>query len=424
MEYADLVGAIMPRASIVIPCYNAEKYLAQTLESALAQTERDTEIICVDNRSTDSTAEILARFAERDKRIRVFSEDTPGEGPARQAGLERATGEWLYFLDADDLMEPQLLEHAIARGESMDADLVIFRTFTLNDVTGEVLPIAYSYMREWLPDGVDVFDPHEHSARILNSFQNWVHNKLFRASFVKRQGLSFQPVHRTADLLFTCRALTESHRIALLDEFLHKYRINNSQSAMMTSDSYPLDFFDAFVALREVLEQNGTWDLYHDSYVNWAAVGVIVNLETARSLEGFATIANAMKQGGLEKLDLSPADPKLMESPWHYNRIRDIQNLPLIDLVFTHYADLKIRRDGCEDHASRVRMDVARLHDELAGANATIAARDQRIKELEEAVSARDDAIQRIESSLSFRLGRAMTAPGRGLRDHLPHQED
>lgn len=151
----------MPKASIIIPCYNAEKYLPDTLESARNQTERDIEIICVDNNSTDSTRSILEEAAEKDSRILVLEEERTGEGPARQKGFVAATGKWLYFLDADDLMESQLLEHAIARGESTDADLVIFRTLTLNDVTGEVLPIGYSYMREWLPEEIDVFDPHE-----------------------------------------------------------------------------------------------------------------------------------------------------------------------------------------------------------------------------------------------------------------------
>jgi glycosyltransferase EpsH len=406
----------MPRASIIIPCYNAEKYLAATLKSALAQTERDTEVICVDNRSTDSTPNILAKAAQSDARVRVFRENVPGEGPARQAGLAQATGEWLYFLDADDLMEPQLLERAIARGESEDADLVIFRTLTLNDVTGEVLPISYSFMRDWLPDGTQTFDPHDHPERILNSFQNWVHNKLFRASFVRDHGLSFQPVHRTADLLFTCRALTEAHRIALLDEALHRYRINNSQSAMATSDTYPLDFFKALLALRKALEGNGTWELYHDSFVSWAAVSIIANLETARSLEGFRTIADEMKRGGLEKVDLVNVDAGLMDSPWHYRRILDIRDLPLTELLFTHYADLKIRRDGCEDHASRVRMENARLRDELAQ-------RDRRAHELEGALARRDEDVRHITSSVSFRLGRAVTAPGRSLRDRLSRRD-
>ena len=384
--------------------------------SARNQTERDIEIICVDNNSTDATRDILEQAAAEDSRIQVLEEKTAGEGPARQKGFVAATGKWLYFLDADDLMEPQLLEHAIARGENTDADLVIFRTLTLNDVTGEVLPIGCSYMREWLPEEIDVFDPHEWPKRILNSFQNWVHNKLFRASYVHERNLSFQPLHRTADLLFTCRALTEAHHIALLDEYLHRFRINNANSAMATSDRYPLDFYEALTALRDTLKEQGTWELYHDSYISWAAISVIANLEVARSLEGFATIANKMKRGGLQELDLVDADISSLESPWHQQRIQDILHLPLTELVFAHYADLKIRHDGCEDHASRVRMENAKLHSEIDELN-------RRIAELEHQVELKETAIEGFEHSTSFRVGRCITAPARGLRDMIKKKQ-
>jgi len=406
----------MPKASIIIPCYNAEKYLPDTLMSARNQTECDIEIICVDNNSTDATRDILERAATEDSRIQVLEEKKSGEGPARQKGFAAATGKWLYFLDADDLMEPQLLEHAIARGESDGADLVIFRTLTLNDVTGEVLPIGYSYMCEWLPEEIDVFDPHEWPKRILNSFQNWVHNKLFRASYVYERNLSFQPLHRTADLLFTCRALTEAHRIALLDEYLHRFRINNANSAMATSDRYPLDFYEALMALRDTLKEQGTWELYHDSYISWAAISVIANLEVARSLEGFATIANKMKKGGLQELDLADADISSLESPWHQQRIQDILHLPLTELVFAHYADLKIRHDGCENHASRVRMENAKLHSEIDELN-------RRIAELEHQVELKETAIEGFEHSTSFHVGRCITAPARGLRDMIKKKQ-
>lgn len=411
----------MPKASIVIPCYNAQKYIAATLESAQRQTVKDIEIICVNNNSTDDTREILEAAAAEDSRIRILDETTPGEGPARQAGFAQAKGEWLYFLDADDLMEPQLLERAIATGENNEADLVIFRTYTLNDVTGEVMPIGYSYLREWLPEDVNVFDPHEWPQRILNSFQNWVHNKLFRASFVHGHNLSFQPLHRTADLLFTCRALTEAHRIALLDEFLHKYRINNANSAMATSDSHPLDFYVALIALRDTLKQQGTWELYHDSYISWAAISVINNLETARSLEGFSTIASQMKLDGLKELDLADADISQLESPWHQQRIQDILHLPLTELVFTHYADLKIRRDGCEDHASRVRMKNADLRNRIANQQKRIEELEHKLAQKDKALAEHSEAIHCLQNSASFKLGRCLTAPARGLRDKMQH---
>lgn len=96
----------MPVASIIIPCYNASLYISQTIDSACKQTEQDLEIICVDDGSTDDTLSILHKKAELDTRIKVFTQQNAGEGPAREYGRTQAHGRWLYFLDSDDLMEP------------------------------------------------------------------------------------------------------------------------------------------------------------------------------------------------------------------------------------------------------------------------------------------------------------------------------
>lgn len=181
---------------------------------------------------------------------------------------------------------------------------------------------------------------------------------------------------------------------------------------MATSDSYPLDFYEALIALRNTLKEQGTWDLYHDSYISWAAISVIANLETARSVDGFTAIADRMKQGGLEALDLAKTDISSLESPWHQQRIQDILHLPLTDLIFVHYADLKIRRNGCEDHASRVRMENADLHTEVKQLK-------DRITGLEHEVELRDKTIEGFEHSISFKISRCITTPVRGLRDRM-----
>ena len=405
-----------PKASIVIPCYNAEKYLAATLDSALAQTMGDFEVVCVNNNSTDATPQILANYAARDPRIKVLDQADPGEGPAREAGRAAAQGEWLYFLDADDLMLPDLLQKAIARGQNTGADLVVFKTFTYSDGIGETIPIQWSFQTDWLPSDDVAFDPHQHPQRILNSFQNWVHNKLFRRSFVDAHGLTFQHVHRTADLLFTCTALTEATRIALLPEPLHKYRILNANSAMATSDSFPLDFYDAFVALRERLETDGTWDLYHDSFVNWAILSVISNVETARSLAGFKTIVGKIRQEGGTRLDITSFPAVKCDDEWRYQRMRDILELPMEDLLWTHYADLKIRHDATERHASDRRQHVADLEALLRGKDAEIADLRSQLAAKQEELAREAAALNAIQHSASFKIGRTITSPGRILR--------
>lgn len=334
----------MPKVSVVIPCHNCERTIDATLASVLAQSLADFEVVCVDNSSSDGTPRLLEEAAKKDGRVRVIFESALGEGPAREAGRRAATGEWLYFLDSDDLMDPELLSHAVSRGESTGADLVVFRTSYLDDVTGEVRPCDECFRTDWIHDWTreGVFEPTANPERLFNSFQNWVHNKLYRASFVDGHGLEFQPVHRMADILFTCRALAEAHSIALLDESLHLYRCNNLGSALHTPDAYPLDFFEAFVELKHSLQKKGLFDLYRNSYIDWAEEAVAMNLYRSNSFAGFKVIVQRMKDGGLDELFIGERPQALVDNAIRHECCMAIRDLSLEEIGF-HYFYLERR---------------------------------------------------------------------------------
>ena len=112
-----------PLVSIVIPVYNAEKFLSECLESVCAQTLKDIEIICVNDGSTDGSAEIVSEFASRDKRIHVITQSNAGENAARNSGIAAARGRWIGFVDSDDKVSPELYEKLISNGEKYQADI-------------------------------------------------------------------------------------------------------------------------------------------------------------------------------------------------------------------------------------------------------------------------------------------------------------
>lgn len=97
--------------SIVIPVYNVEKYLRQCLDSVLAQTYSDLEVIAVDDGSTDSSPSVCDEYAARDPRVRVIHKPNEGVSAARNTGVEFAHGEWMTFVDADDMLAPDAVEH-------------------------------------------------------------------------------------------------------------------------------------------------------------------------------------------------------------------------------------------------------------------------------------------------------------------------
>lgn len=111
----------MPKISVIIPCFNSEKYIAETLDSVLAQTFSDWQAICVNDGSTDKTREILEKYVKKDGRIKVFTQKNQGVVVARNNAAEKAQGDYLFFLDSDDLIEKTMLEktyNAIIKSKS------------------------------------------------------------------------------------------------------------------------------------------------------------------------------------------------------------------------------------------------------------------------------------------------------------------
>lgn len=114
----------MPKISVIIPVYNVEKYLRRCLDSVVAQTFTDWEAVCVNDGSPDRSAQILEEYAERDPRFKIVTKENGGLSDARNAGIAVASGDYINFLDSDDLIHPQTFEIAYALIQREQADIV------------------------------------------------------------------------------------------------------------------------------------------------------------------------------------------------------------------------------------------------------------------------------------------------------------
>lgn len=112
--------------SIIVPVYNAEKFLYRCIESILAQTYTDFELLLVNDGSIDCSLEICEQYIKQDKRVKIFTQENCGVSAARNTGIEHATGEFVTFVDADDWIEPQMYEKMMKKfSEEMPVDIVI-----------------------------------------------------------------------------------------------------------------------------------------------------------------------------------------------------------------------------------------------------------------------------------------------------------
>lgn len=129
--------------SVIIPCYNVEEYISTSIESVLKQTHSNIELICVDNNSSDKTGSILEQYKSNyPNRIFVCQELKPGASAARNSGFQRATGEWVQFLDADDILDEKKIEHQlnIIEQSKTRLDIVIgnYRRKYINNTIKEI----------------------------------------------------------------------------------------------------------------------------------------------------------------------------------------------------------------------------------------------------------------------------------------------
>ena len=117
-----------PLISIIMPVYNGERFLSEAIESIIAQTYENWELLAVDDGSTDKSLQIIEAYAEKDGRIKLLKNDSGEHGPgiARNYGIERISGKYTYFLDADDWIEKDLLKDTVSLAEKTGADIIPF----------------------------------------------------------------------------------------------------------------------------------------------------------------------------------------------------------------------------------------------------------------------------------------------------------
>ena len=111
--------------SIIVPVYNAERYLGHCLESIIGQTYKKIEIILLDDGSTDNSGKICDEYALKDNRVKVFHTENKGPSAARNKGIENSNGEFIFFVDADDFIKSNALDLLIGNYHQTKADIII-----------------------------------------------------------------------------------------------------------------------------------------------------------------------------------------------------------------------------------------------------------------------------------------------------------
>lgn len=283
------------KVSIIVPVYNAEKYLKQCVESLLSQTYRNVEIILVDDGSPDESPELCNAYASKDKRVRVIYKKNEGAALARKTGLEAATGEYVLFVDCDDWLEPNTVLNCLNIALRDNADCVMFgyvREYPQKSISSLLFDFNFSYE-------LSVSEEKIHR-RVVGLIGNELRNpqqidslssvcmKLYKSD-IARKGkiISERIVGTSEDTIFNLYALGGC-KISYINKCFYHYRKSNAQSITTQHKPDLAEKWDVmYDIMQEYIDGSGRKDEYRTPFLNRVACGMIgLGLNEIGSSEG------------------------------------------------------------------------------------------------------------------------------------------
>lgn len=353
----------MPAVSVIVPMHNAEAYLQESLHTIVGQTLTDLEIILVDDGSTDGTAAIAAEFAAKDSRIRVIPGPAVGSaGAARNAGLDVASGDFLSFLDADDLFAPTMLAELHRRAQLHDADVVLTKFRLLDERTGEINPVDWPLRLDHFPKKPP-FAPGAVGDHLFLSVNPAAWNKLFRADFIRDLGLRFQTLRSANDVFFSYMALAHARRISYWNAYPVTYRYGNTGSLQGSKHGRPLEFVDAFRAMRSHLAETGLYQAYERPFLNVVLDISLANLRGASTLEAFDVLHSALARDVLPEFGIVGRPDDYFVRPDLVRQLHELLDSTRDEYLFSHWQSaLETTRNARAEAREALRHSDLRSH--------------------------------------------------------------
>lgn len=257
--------------SIIVPIYNAEKYLNRTINSILTQTYDNFELLLVDDGSTDKSSLICKQYVVKDERIHYYLKENGGPSSARNIGIKNSKGQFISFVDADDVVKPNFLETLLIPYQKNSGLDLIIASYKKND--NKVI----------LPD------------KLVNNYQaimdvcrkdytmGYVVNKLFRASVIRKYQLKFdENFDFSEDLLFTINYLLKVKNVQYVSVIIYYYLFQPGSLSTKFDKSRPFRDTEGIRTAIELLESQDTLidgsilQVYQTAYIR-ALTGVIIN---------------------------------------------------------------------------------------------------------------------------------------------------
>ena len=242
------------KVSIIIPVYNAEKFLDKCIESLQNQTYKNLEFVFVDDGSKDNSVNILKKYAKKDKRIKIIKQKNAGPGPARNNGMKQSTGDYLTFVDSDDTIDSDYIEQLMTHIKDNDMILCGFQRVDSNGkVVGKKVP----------------------SEKLIDCFRlPATLCKLYRSSIIKENNIEFPPGKVGEDLIFASKFYSKANKMTSINYIGYNYLVNTSSITQNIDDSLT----NKLVRVVKEIDECYNLDKYGDLSLYFYLKTLIINL--------------------------------------------------------------------------------------------------------------------------------------------------
>lgn len=248
----------MADISIIVPIYNAEKYLNKCIDSLVNQTKKELEFILINDGSTDSSEDIIKSY--KDKRIKYFKNKNQGIGKTRNFGIDKATGKYLMFLDSDDYLDINACEKLYNKAIKEKSDLVVFDFYRVEETLKEVTINNFksSSLKE--------------NPNLLLDINLGPCNKLIKRELIDKNNTRFNEELKYEDTPFVTEIIKNANKISKLNEYLHYYVIHSNSETTVRDERV----FD-IIKIIDIIRNQYKDEKYMEDVVNKLTVRTFTN---------------------------------------------------------------------------------------------------------------------------------------------------
>lgn len=291
----------MVKVSVVLPVYNVEPYLRDCMDSIVNQTLTDIEIICVNDGSPDNSLAILKEYAAKDSRVSVYDQENGGHAVATNRGIELATGDYLFCMDSDDILDLRALELTYEKAIEKDVDFVLFKAINYDDENDRYYETeVYSMDKIAAVVGDDVFNYNDIKDLMFQAIVTpW--SKLYKRDFIMKHNIRFPEGLIFEDNVFFYESLLKAEKIYFLKEFLFIRRWY-PKSSTMNGDLRFLNSISVANLTIDVFKENNEFDNYKSHLYNKKVDVAFFRFNHIRD-EFKETFFQAMKEDFINLLD-------------------------------------------------------------------------------------------------------------------------